>query len=38
VVAAKVETLADGLKLAQHAIDSGGAEGSLDRLIAVSNG
>src|SRR5216684_4078202 len=38
VVAAKAETLADGLKLAQHAIDSGGAEGSLDRLIAVSNG
>src|SRR5215470_5558751 len=37
VVAAKAETLADGLKLAQHAIDSGGAEGSLDRLIAVSN-
>jgi anthranilate phosphoribosyltransferase len=38
VVAAKTETLADGVKLAQHAIDSGGAEGSLDRLIAVSNG
>jgi anthranilate phosphoribosyltransferase len=38
VVAAKAQTLADGLKLAQHAIDSGGAEGSLDRLIAVSNG
>jgi anthranilate phosphoribosyltransferase len=37
VVAAKVATLADGLKLAQHAIDSGEAEGSLDRLIAVSN-
>jgi anthranilate phosphoribosyltransferase len=37
VVAAKAETLADGLKLAQYAIDSGGAEGSLDRLIAVSN-
>jgi anthranilate phosphoribosyltransferase len=38
VVAAKAQTLAEGLKLAQHAIDSGGAEGSLDRLIAVSNG
>src|SRR5215468_10160074 len=38
VVAAKAQTLAEGLKLAQHAIDSGGAEGSLGRLIAVSNG
>jgi anthranilate phosphoribosyltransferase len=38
VVAAKVKTLPDGLKLAEHAIDSGAAEGCLDRLIAVSNG
>ena len=38
VVAAKVETLADGLRLAQHAIDSGEAEASLGRLIAISNG
>jgi len=38
VVAAKAKTLADGIKLAQHAIDSGEAEGSLGRLIAVSNG
>ena len=38
VVAAKVETLADGLRLAQHTIDSGDAEARLGRLIAVSNG
>ncbi|HMA71864.1 MAG TPA: anthranilate phosphoribosyltransferase [Xanthobacteraceae bacterium] len=38
VVAAKAKTLAEGMKLAQHTIDSGEAEGSLGRLIAVSNG
>jgi anthranilate phosphoribosyltransferase len=38
VVAAKAGTLADGVKLAQGAIDSGEAEASLERLIAVSNG
>jgi anthranilate phosphoribosyltransferase len=38
VVAAKAETLADGLQLSRHAIDSGEAEASLGRLIAVSNG
>jgi anthranilate phosphoribosyltransferase len=38
VVAAKAKTLADGVKIAQHAIDAGEAEGCLDRLIAVSNG
>ena len=38
VVAAKAKTLADGVKIAQHAIDGGEAEGCLDRLIAVSNG
>ena len=38
VVAARAKTLGDGMKLAQHAIDSGEAEGSLGRLIAVSNG
>jgi anthranilate phosphoribosyltransferase len=38
VVAAAAKTLADGVKLAAHAIDSGAAEGCLDRLIAVSNG
>ena len=38
VVAAKAKTLADGMRLAQHAIDSGEAEGRLGRLIAVSNG
>jgi len=37
-VAAKAGTLADGVKLAQGAIDSGEAEASLERLIAVSNG
>jgi anthranilate phosphoribosyltransferase len=38
VVAAKAKTLADGVRLAQHAIDAGEAEACLDRLIAVSNG
>jgi anthranilate phosphoribosyltransferase len=38
VVAGKAETLADGLKLAGHTIDSGAAEAALQRLIAVSNG
>jgi anthranilate phosphoribosyltransferase len=37
VVAAKASDLADGVALAQDAIDSGEAEASLDRLIAVSN-
>jgi anthranilate phosphoribosyltransferase len=37
VVAAKARDLADGVALAQRSIDSGEAEGSLDRLIAVSN-
>jgi anthranilate phosphoribosyltransferase len=37
VVAAKVKMLYDGMKLAEHAIDSGGAKACLDRLIAVSN-
>ncbi len=38
VVAGAAKTLADGIKIAQHAIDSGEAEGCLDRLIAASNG
>jgi anthranilate phosphoribosyltransferase len=38
VVAAKASTLADGVKLAERAIDSGEAEAALDRLIAVSSG
>ncbi len=38
VVADKVKTLADGIKLAAHTIDSGEAEAALGRLIAVSNG
>jgi anthranilate phosphoribosyltransferase len=38
VVAGKVKTLADGVKLAGHTIDTGAAEATLDRLIAVSNG
>jgi anthranilate phosphoribosyltransferase len=37
VVAGKAETLADGIKLAGHTIDSGAALGALERLIAVSN-
>ena len=37
VVAAKARDLADGVALAQHSIDSGAAEGRLDRLITVSN-
>jgi len=36
MVAAKAKTLADGVKLAAHAIDSGRARACLDRLIAVS--
>jgi anthranilate phosphoribosyltransferase len=38
VVAGKAATLADGVKLAGHAIDTGEAEAALQRLIAVSNG
>jgi anthranilate phosphoribosyltransferase len=38
VVAGKAATLADGVKLAGRTIDSGAAEGALQRLIAVSNG
>jgi anthranilate phosphoribosyltransferase len=38
VVAGKAAALADGVKLAGHTIDSGAAEGALQRLIAVSNG
>ncbi|MBV1697946.1 MAG: anthranilate phosphoribosyltransferase [Hyphomicrobiales bacterium] len=37
VVAGKAKDLTDGLHAAAHAIDSGEAEGRLDRLIAVSN-
>jgi len=37
VVAGKAKTLKDGLNLATHSVDSGEAEGRLDRLIAVSN-
>ncbi len=38
VVAGKAETLADGVKLAGHTIDSGAAQGALERLVAVSHG
>jgi anthranilate phosphoribosyltransferase len=38
VVAGKAETLGDGVKLAGHTIDSGAAQGALERLITVSNG
>jgi anthranilate phosphoribosyltransferase len=37
VVAGKAATLADGVKLAAHTIDTGAAEAALQRLIAVSN-
>ena len=37
VVAGKAADLKAGVALAQKSIDSGAAEGSLDRLIAVSN-
>jgi anthranilate phosphoribosyltransferase len=37
VVAGKAKDLAAGVELAKKSIDSGEAEGSLDRLIAVSN-
>jgi anthranilate phosphoribosyltransferase len=37
IVAGMANTLAEGVKLAERAIDSGAAEGCLDRLIAVSN-
>ena len=37
VVAGKAKDLKAGLELATHALDSGEAEGRLDRLIVVSN-
>jgi anthranilate phosphoribosyltransferase len=37
VVAGKVKTLADGVRLAEYTVDTGAAEATLDRLIAVSN-
>ena len=37
VVASKAKDLADGLHAAAHSVDSGEAEGRLDRLIKVSN-
>jgi anthranilate phosphoribosyltransferase len=37
VVAGKSKDLKDGLHAAAHSVDSGEAEGRLDRLIAVSN-
>jgi anthranilate phosphoribosyltransferase len=38
VVAGKAATLAAGVRLASHTIDTGAAEGALARLIVVSNG
>ncbi|HMA73967.1 MAG TPA: hypothetical protein VKP67_21160 [Xanthobacteraceae bacterium] len=35
VAAGKARTRADGIKLAQHAVNSGEAEGSLGRLFAL---
>ncbi|MHB2166393.1 anthranilate phosphoribosyltransferase [Alsobacter sp. R-9] len=37
VVAGKAETLRHGAELAAHAVDSGAAQGVLDRLVLVSN-
>jgi len=37
VVTGKAKTLKDGVELAAHAVDSGEAEGRLERLIVVSN-
>jgi anthranilate phosphoribosyltransferase len=37
IVAGKAATLKEGVHLAAHSIDSGEAEGCLDRLIAISN-
>ena len=37
VVAGKAKDLKDGVELAAHSLDSGEAEGRLDRLIVVSN-
>ncbi|MGY3533291.1 anthranilate phosphoribosyltransferase [Bradyrhizobium embrapense] len=38
IVAGRVQTLQEGVALAQHALDGGGAAVRLKRLIAVSNG
>lgn len=38
VVAGKVETLAEGVALAEATLDSGAARAALDRLVDVSNG
>jgi anthranilate phosphoribosyltransferase len=38
VVADRARTLKEGAELAQRAVDSGGAEGVLAKLVAVSNG
>lgn len=37
VVAGKAETLADGMRIAAHALEDGKAAAALDRLVAVSN-
>jgi anthranilate phosphoribosyltransferase len=37
IVAGKAKTLKDGVALAEKSIDSGEAEGRLDRLIMISN-
>ncbi len=38
IVGGKAETLLEGVELAARSIDSGAAQRSLDRLIAISNG
>ncbi|MGO7206395.1 anthranilate phosphoribosyltransferase, partial [Rhizobium ruizarguesonis] len=37
VIAGKVETIRDGMKLATHSLDSSATALALDKLIAVSN-
>lgn len=37
IVSGKAETIAEGMSLARHSLDSGSADAALQRLIAVSN-
>jgi anthranilate phosphoribosyltransferase len=37
VIAGKAETIAEGMRIAAHSLDSGEAAAALDRLVAISN-
>lgn len=37
VIAGKAETIAEGMRIASHSLDSGEAAAALDRLVAISN-